>query len=202
MIRPIEQLVLDLTQIARDWLTSIRLRREINRLKAQNFDLLADNVRGLRRVLDTNQRVQQDLFTQIKERDAQIARLRQEYTALEERLARTAEETAQAERLALFRRLQPIVTQLPAMQAAVAQGADISTRDVLDLLAPLDEMLRDLGFEVIGQAGEEVNYDPQRHNPVGRGARSVTPDDRVRVRYVGYLYQGRVICKAQVTRVE
>jgi molecular chaperone GrpE (heat shock protein) len=180
----------------------LRLRWQIARLKRRNYDALAETVSGLRRALATKDRALGDAQQQIDARDAQIAKLRQEYAALDGRLARFGADSAETERLALFRRLQPVVTQLPTLRAALDGGADLAARDVLDLLAPLDELLADLGFERIGDAGAQTRFDPQCHQPLGQGARAIVPEDMVRVRYVGYLYHGNVVCKAQVTRAE
>ena len=185
----------------REWLAIRRLRVEVTRWKARNYDLCAETVQGLRRALDTQQRAQDDLRRQLAARDEQIERLRAEYAALEARLHRAEAESAQTGRLALFRDLQPVLVQLPTMRAAVAQGADLTARDVLDMLAPLDQLIADLGFECIGEAGGETSYDPRLHRVVGRGADEVAAGDRVRVRYVGYRLGGEIVAKAEVTRV-
>jgi molecular chaperone GrpE (heat shock protein) len=176
------------------------IRRFLTRLR--DYDLVADNARGLRRALDTQNRAVEDLHRQLEARDAQIERVRDEYAALEKRHADVEAASVDAERVALFKRLQPIATQLPTLRAALDEGADVSGRDVVDLLSPLEEALRDLGFVHIGEAGKQVAYDPKRHKAVGRGADSLESGDLVRVRYVGYLYGGKVVCKAEVTPVK
>ncbi len=180
----------------------LRLRVQVTRLKAREYDRVAGEIQGLQRALETQQRVQEDLYRQIDERDAQIAKLREEYAALRQRGTEAGAVQSDAARLEMFRRLQPVMTQLPTLRRAVEEGAAIGARDVLDLLAPLDEMLADLGFEPIGQAGAELEFDPTRHHPVGSRAREVTPGSRVRVRYVGYMYNGAVLAKAEVTRAD
>ena len=186
----------------RDRLAILRLRQEVNRLRLAHYDRLVDSVRGLRRVIETQKRAIEDLHRQLEARDASIEKLRAEYAALQARRGESRSDIIRAERLAVFRRMQEVVTQLPTLRAAVEEGADLSARDVLGLLAPLEQVWRDLGFEVIGEAGQIVPYDPKLHRPVGREARSVNPDDAVRVRYVGYTYNGEIVCKAEVTRVE
>lgn len=163
---------------------------------------LEENLNGLRRALETQQRVMDDLHQQLEARDAQVESLRQEYAALDRRGNDQLVSALEAERMAMFHRLQPLLTQLPTLSAALDQGADITARDVLNLLAPLNQMLGDLGFVSIGQAGEEVAYDSRRHRLVSRDAAGGQPDGPVRVRYVGYMYQDQVICKADVTRIE
>lgn len=195
----LEEFLTLLVQVLRDRLAIMGLRRELNRLKLRHYDQVVDNLHGLRRALETQQRAVDELNRQIVEREGQIAKLREEYSSLEARLVSTGNTLVQEERLALFRRLQAIATQFPTLRAALADGADISARDIVELLKPLDEALRDLGFEMIGEAGAEVPYDPRRHRLVGRGAKSGTIEMRVRIRYVGYTYGEDIVCKAEVT---
>lgn len=195
----LEEFLAGLVQLLRDRVAVFRLQREIDRLKLRNYDLLVDNLHGLRRALGTQRRAADELAAQLEQRSAQISELRKEYAALEARQNHMGASSVRDERLALFKRLQPVATQLPTLRAALADGANLSPRDVLDLLTPLDEMLRDLGFEQIGEAGTEVPYDPRKHRAVGRGARSIAPEAPVRVRYVGYVYDGEIVCKAEVT---
>jgi molecular chaperone GrpE (heat shock protein) len=183
----------------RDRIQILRLRQQIARIKLRNYDLLSENVVGLRRALETQQRQVEDLQSQLEQHVAQIENLRAEYSALQLRQAQSGSTTAHDERLSLFKRLQVIATQLPTMRAALESGADLKAHDVIDMLRPFDQMLMDLDFQRIGDAGQEADYNPTRHKAVGRGAASINAEDRVRVRYVGYLYQGDVVCKAEVT---
>jgi molecular chaperone GrpE (heat shock protein) len=179
-----------------------QLRREVSRTKALRFDWLAAKYAELLRAYDRQGRAMRDLTEQLQRRDEKIKRMREEYAGLQARQVESRETVIRDERLAMFKRLQALVTQLPSLRAAGDQGTPPSGQDVLNMLHPLDEMLRDEGFEVIGgEVGEELPYDPLRHKPVGRGARSVAPGDVVRVRFVGYAYQGEIVSKAEVTLV-
>jgi molecular chaperone GrpE (heat shock protein) len=194
--------MISLLRFLLDRLAVVRLRRAIIYQKARNFDGLAENVIGLRRAIDTQVRQSDELECQLHERDAEIERLRQEYAALEARQYTSETASMRDMHLDMFKRLQGIATHLPTMQAALGEGADIRAQDVLALIKPLDQMLADLGFEMIGSAGQETSFDPTRHRAVGNGAQSINPNDKVRVRFVGYLYSGEVVCKAEVTPVK
>ncbi|MBN1430084.1 MAG: hypothetical protein JXB07_17065 [Anaerolineae bacterium] len=198
----IEHLWATIVQIVRDQVSIIVMRCEVSRLKIKNYDRLVRTVEGLRRALDTQKRALDDLYLQLSDRDEQIKKLQGEYASLQQQRLQSEADSLAAERLDVFKRVQAIAVQLPTLRTAIDDGADVAARDVLDLLAPFNEMLRDFGFEMIGEAGAQVPYDPNRHRPVGRGARAVKADDRVRVRYVGYLYKGQVVCKAEVVCVE
>jgi molecular chaperone GrpE (heat shock protein) len=179
-----------------------QLWREVSRTKAMHYDRLAAKYAELLRAYDRQGRAMRDLTDQLQRRDEKIKRMREEYAGLQARQVGSKEDIVRDERLAMFKRLQALVTQLPSLRATGEQGRPPSGQDVLNMLHPLDEMLRDVGFEVIGGAvGEELPYDPLHHKPVGRGARSVAPGDVVRVRFVGYAYQGEVVSKAEVTLV-
>lgn len=191
-----------LAELFRDRLALVRLRGQITRLKAQNYDLLAENVLGLRRALETQQRQVEELQRQLDDRDQQNLGLRAEYAALENRRSTEGSVSVRDERLMIFHSLQGILTQIPTMRVAIEEGADLRAQDLFDVLRPLDQLFRDLGFEQIGEAGKEIRFDPTRHKPVGRGAQSIGPDDCVRVRYVGYLFEGEIACKAEVTLVD
>lgn len=190
-----------LLEYLRDRLVVFQLSQEVARAKAAQYDLLSENIVGLRRAIETQQRAADELQAQLAGRDSQIAELRAEYGALEGRQASAQSSSVREERIALFRHLQPIATQLPTLRAAVEVGADLTARDILDLLRPLDQMLGDLGFERIGQAGEETSFDPRLHRAVGTGAGDVRADAPVRVRYVGYQYGNEVVAKAEVTPI-
>jgi hypothetical protein len=198
----IARLVEDVYAIARGRVQVWLLRRAISQTKSLRYDQLVAKYARLRRAHDRQQRAVRDLGDHLQRRDEKIKRLRDEYSALQARQTESKEAIIRSERLAMFKRLQVLLTQLPSLRAAEAQGTQLSGRDVLSVLYPLDEMLRDVGFEVIGGAvGAEVPYNPLHHNPVGRGARSVAPEDLVRVRYVGYVYDGEIVSKAEVTLV-
>jgi molecular chaperone GrpE (heat shock protein) len=193
---PVKGLFRSLLGVAYARLRVLTLRRRVMRAKAQQYEELAENVRGLRRALQTGTRALEDAHAQIAAYEAQIARMRGEYSALEQRLEDARGGSAQDVHLELFGRLQAVVTQIPTVRAAVEDGAQISARDVLVLLAPLDDALRDLGFETIGVPGADVPYDPRLHRVVGAG--EAAPGEPVQVRYVGYTHRGSVVCKAQV----
>jgi molecular chaperone GrpE (heat shock protein) len=175
------------------------LRVQVRREKARAYDAVVETVDGLRRALRTQRRAQDELRRQLEQKDAELTRLRGEYAALRREGADTAADAARMERLELFRRVQSVLIQLPTAQAALTDGADLSAADFAALLAPIEEAFADLGFERIGEAGRVAMFDPRQHRAIGRKAAGLQPDERVRVRYVGYMLDGEIICKAEVT---
>lgn len=182
-----------------DAVSVMRLRREVTRLRAAQYEQAAEAVHGLRRANATLRRGQEALAARLKERDDLVERLRSEYAALEDRSRQASQALGREQRMQLFQQLRPLLVQLPTLAAALEQGAEVPAQSVIDVLGPLGELADDLGLERIGQAGEVVGYEPTRHQVVGAGGPAPGPGDRVRVRYVGYLMDGDVVCKAEVT---
>lgn len=198
----LKHLVFNVIYLARDQAAVLRLRRTINRTKQRDYSLLADNLHGLRRVLNTQQHAIDDLHRQLDERDEQIRVIRAEYAHLQQREAETSIVESDATIIDIFRLIQPLLVQLPTIRAVTQAGAEIRVADVLGMFVPLDNMLENFGIQAVEEVGCCVPYDPRFHRLAGQGEASVTPGDMVEVRYVGYRYKGQVLCKADVTRAE
>lgn len=104
---------------------------------------------------------------------------------------------ARDQRRLFFNSAAEMLVQLPSVRKAVAEGAPLQARDVLPLLAPLDPALERLGLTRIGEPGEEVPFDPTRHQMAGNepAPERGTP---VKVVFVGYLDGDDLLRKAQV----
>ncbi len=196
-----EQHVPGLKRFFNAFLTLPRLMTARDRDKLKQYDALVENLKGLQNALDTQQRALDEAHRQLDANREQVEKLHAEYARLEQRAAQMAESSGVATLQDMFRRLQPAAVQLPTIRTFVADGADISARDVLAVIAPLEQMLRDLGFEPIGEANGKLPFDPRLHQVTGPQAPPVEGES-VQVRYVGYRYKGQVLCKAQVTRLE
>jgi transcriptional regulator with XRE-family HTH domain len=118
---------------------------------------------------------------------------REEYDRLARRLAEA--EVAQAElwNRRFFTALETFLVQWPTVRAAAERNPDLSATTVLDLLLPLEEFLREAGFEAIGSPGDQTHFDPTVHQGVG-----LVPGQPVRVRTVGYRYRGELLVRARV----
>ena len=73
-------------------------------------------------------------------------------------------------------------------------------KNILPLFKPLDVLLQKWGITVIGFVGEEIAYDPQKHQLI-EGNDEVEIGNPAIVRYIGYtkgeilLYRARVSAK-------
>lgn len=197
----VERLWNTLVDVATDFLEIARLQLEVNYRKIGGYERVRGSMAGLRNVVSALERNLDELSAQLEGRDERIQKLKREYESLAASKDSEVQASASDDHLTLFKKLEPLATQLPTVRHAVQSGGDVSADDVIALVSPLEETLSDLGFEPIGEAGAEVKFDPKHHRAVGKGARSVAKGDKVKVRYVGYLHEGKVVTKAQVTAI-
>jgi molecular chaperone GrpE (heat shock protein) len=136
----------------------------------------------------------------LRERDAELARVREEYG----RLGGQAERDragAVAEGLGgLAKRLAPLFSQLATMQSMAEAGRELRCADALKLFGKVEGVLGEAGLTRIGSVGEQVPFDTRLHQRLsGAGV----PDDApVAIRFVGYRLGETIVLKAMVSRAE
>ena len=75
--------------------------------------------------------------------------------------------------------------------------ADLPTRNIMPLLSSIDGLLETWGYKRIGIPWEQVEYNPQFHQP---DVADIKPGETVYVRFVGYRDGDRICCPAKVRR--
>lgn len=173
------------------------LRCQVSYFKAKDYDRLAENLSGLREALETIKRSSEDMSLQLSARDNTILRLQTEYQQLREDIAAQKAADKDAILLDLFSRVRLTLVQAPSLRLAVRSGKAVTAQDILDVYALVEQVFTEVGFEKIGDAGDIVEFDPQLYAIAGPAAQSISPGDKVRIRYVGYRYNGRIVCKAE-----
>ena len=134
----------------------------------------------------------------LRERDSDIRRLRQEYERLVQQAQRERAGAAAAGVDALVGSLAPLFSQLTTMQALADSGRAVRAADVLKLFGKVEAGLRESGLERIGTIGEIPGFDARLHQRMS-GA-DVADGDAVVVRFVGYRLRGNILLKAMVSR--
>jgi len=134
----------------------------------------------------------------LRERDGDIRRLRQEYERLAQQAQREQAGAAAAGADALARSLAPHFSQLATMQALADSGRAVRAEDVLKLFGKVEAALRESGLERIGTVGDLCQFDTRLHQRMS-GA-DVADGDAVVVRFVGYRLRGNILLKAMVSR--
>jgi molecular chaperone GrpE len=138
------------------------------------------------------------LALELRERDAELALLRDRCRLLGDEIERARAEAAEAEREVLGRRLAGPLAQLATMQALADAGSDLRVTDVLMLVARIESALGEAGLARFGQVGAQVPFDPSLHESLS-GA-DLRPGEPVIVRFIGYRVGARVARKAMVDR--
>lgn len=129
----------------------------------------------------------------VEEHRELVNELRRGYGVLEAELETRVAHALEDQKRALYGLLEPLLTQLPMVRRAVAQGQPVEAADVLALMGPLDEALRQWGITPIGAVGEETPFDPAQH----QGA--FEPGTPVTVKTIGYKLDEKILRKARVS---
>lgn len=134
----------------------------------------------------------------LRDRDAEIGRLRQEYDRLRKQADREQAEAAAGGFEALARKLAPLLSQLATMQALAAAGRALRAEDILTLFGKVEQRLTEAGLTRVGTVGAEEPFDTRHHQRMS-GA-DVRDGDPITVRFVGYRLGEKVLLKAMVSR--
>jgi molecular chaperone GrpE (heat shock protein) len=179
------------------WLGGRRYRRE----QAAQYDEALACARQLTAELEATQReynLQRELANRrrarLSEVEARLERLQSSFDVLRRRETESGAQAQTDLYLNLFDKLAGVLVQLPTVEHAIGQGADISSRDVLALVAPLYQAVGDIGFEPIGAPGAQTTFDPRLH----QCAETCREGQLVCVKFVGYRYGDQILRRAQV----
>lgn len=134
----------------------------------------------------------------LRDRDEEIRRLRQEYGLQQEQAERQQATAAAVGFEALARRLAPLLSQLATMQALAEAGRTLRAEDVLKLFGKIEPVLAEAGLVRVGEVGAEEPFDTRRHQRMS-GA-DLDDGDLVTVRFVGYRLGETNLLKAMVSR--
>ncbi|MEM9511656.1 MAG: hypothetical protein AAF978_03070 [Cyanobacteria bacterium P01_E01_bin.48] len=91
--------------------------------------------------------------------------------------------------------LEPLLRQYPTARYA-AEHRELSARQVLPLLLPLERLLEAWNVEPLGCVGETAAFDPTQHELLSDA--DIATGEPIEIRYLGYRYCGAIWLKAQV----
>jgi len=137
------------------------------------------------------------LRAQIEEREARLAQMQREYERLDRERQVAVEREAGHALANLFDDLAGPLSQLEAARARVETGSDMEAGDLFSLLGPLRRALEQRGLAAVGAVGEQVAFDPGRHQALGD--QQFQEGDAVTIRFPGFLHGERVVRKALVS---
>jgi molecular chaperone GrpE (heat shock protein) len=95
--------------------------------------------------------------------------------------------------------LESLLLQFPTAAAKARENPQLAAINILPLVEkPLQRLLQAWGIEAIAQVGEEVSYNPQLHQAMEG---NISPNQIVKVRYIGYHQQGKLLYRAKVSPI-
>ena len=134
----------------------------------------------------------------LREREAELQRVREEYERLGVQAKRDRAESVAEGVGQLAKRLAPLFSQLATLQALSAGGREVRAQDVLKLFGKVEAVLAEAGLMRIGRVGEQTPFDTRLHQRMsGTGVQDADP---VIVRFVGYRLGETILTKAMVSR--
>lgn len=96
-----------------------------------------------------------------------------------------------------FEEIQTLLTNYPTAVEMARLKPDLPAKNLTALFATLDNLLKNWGYEPIGQPWESVAYNPQFHQG---DSDEIQPGEAVYIRFVGYRQGDRILSPAKVSR--
>ncbi|BAZ13803.1 hypothetical protein NIES4071_56430 [Calothrix sp. NIES-4071] len=139
----------------------------------------------------------EQLKNQAQQLEEKVDTLYKEGLRLHEEMQQQKAEMTEVFRESTFAQLQSLLTNYPSIHQMVGAKPELPAKNLLSMFAPLDNLLKEWGYEQIGKAWEQVVYDPQVHQP---DSSDIAEGEQVYIRFVGYQHQGKILCPAKVSR--
>lgn len=130
-----------------------------------------------------------NLENQIETLEKKCQRLNQEIETLPQQLIKDWQKKT-------FELLHTLLANYPTAKVMVKFKPDLSAKNVISLLKPLDKILRHWEIETIGKPWEKVPYDSSIHY----SDENLTPQEIVYIRFVGYRQKDHILLPAKVSR--
>lgn len=137
----------------------------------------------------------------LQERDRMLERLKGDLEYQRDTTSSNVTEIVQTKLEHVFANAAAPVTQLLTQAHLLEEGKPVQSKDVLTVAKRLVRTLKDNGLAIEGNIGEQVPFDPNRHEPLSAND-SLSPEQPVIIRFVGVTYQGKLLRKAGVQKAE
>lgn len=134
----------------------------------------------------------------LREREAELERVRAEYARLGGQAERDRAGAASEGLADLAKRLAPLLSQLATMESLAAAGRELRAPDILKLFGKVEAVLAEAGLSRIGTVGEQAPFDTRLHQRLS--GLDVDDGQPVTVRFVGYRLRETILLKAMVSR--
>jgi transcriptional regulator with XRE-family HTH domain len=137
------------------------------------------------------------LKTNSRKQVSEMELLRRECLQLRRELQNLSRELTTEFQHSIFSQLQTLLTNYPSLRASINVKPDLPAKNIVSLFTPLDNLIETWGYERIGQAWEQVPYNPQLHQA---DANDIELGELVYIRFIGYKEGEQILCPAKVSR--
>ncbi len=122
----------------------------------------------------------------------------QEYGRLQQKMEQQEDTVYQKFQQSSLQTIESWLIQWPTAVTAILKNPELPAARLLPLLKPLETLVSQWGIEQIASVGKELPYNPQWHELMKGNAK---PGDMVKVRYVGYKQNDKILHKPKVSLV-
>lgn len=141
----------------------------------------------------------ENALPQKTEKHDALAACQQEYRKLQQEMLQQQEFWEGEFQQTTLETIESWLLQWPTAVAAVHKNPQLPAERLLTLGEPIEQLLRQWDVQTIATVGEELSYDPKYHQLMKGMAQ---PGELVKVRYVGYKQEHKLLYKAKVSPVE
>lgn len=113
-----------------------------------------------------------------------------------------SEDIRDNERVAVFRALEPVLTQIPVVIADVNSGVDITAPDLARLMKMIPIRMKSVGIEMIGDVNQQVGFDPAIHQLLASETNKLDRGHQTVIIVPGFKYQDQILTRAEVEPIE
>ena len=145
----------------------------------------------------SEQQIARAEFNKSEGNDA-LAVCKQEYQKLQQEMLQQQEFLEAEFQKSSLETIESWLLQWPTAAKAVSQNPNLPASRLIDLVKPVEELLKQWNIEAIARVGEQVTYNPQHHQLI-KGTAEI--GEMVEVRYVGYKQEDKLLYKAKVSPV-
>ena len=131
--------------------------------------------------------------------DRALADLRREYARLKGQMEETEAVGRSHLKTEALQALESWLVQWPTIAKRAENNESLAAVKVLPFVRPVEKLMEEWGVRAIALVDAEVEYNPQLHQLVGGVANA---GDRVRVTHSGSLYEGNLLHRAKVKRID
>ncbi|WP_414624676.1 helix-turn-helix domain-containing protein [Calothrix sp. CCY 0018] len=138
-----------------------------------------------------------ELQQQLQQLNQEKETLRKDGLRLHSELQQQQLELTQEFRKSTFEKLQTLLVNYPSIDQMVKVKPELPAKNLLSSFTPLENLLKEWDYQPIGKPWEQVEYNPQIHQP---DTGDIAESEMVYIRFIGYQHQGNILCPAKVSR--